>query len=244
MSKAYFLRIHRNRSLVNKRLGTHPPVHYNHPAVEPSEPLAYILGVLKGDAFTYSRLTKRGRDASARLSVRSAQFAESFAMALRAIGLHPYQHVLFQQTGFSSGNVYSVQANSVKFVDWYRPLTLSDIGNLLGNRELQLAFVRGFYESEGSFFWAKGCPTASMSNTNAELSYFVWDLLRTLGYTFHLHNYRRQIGKRQLVEFTIRKAGREVKCFLETIQPAIKYWVGEKEWLHMKKSYTLTKLNS
>jgi len=175
-----------------------------HPSFEATPSLAYVLGVLRGDGSIY--LHKKGADI--RLTTASRDFAESFYRALREINLHPYMYK-------DRGKYYSVEASSKAFYNWYKELDLPAIEKLLDTEDKKIAFLRGFYESEG---WC-GRDQVQIYNTDRNLIDLVKRILADLGFDFRISCRYRQ-GKPL---YTLYKHSRKVvKQFLALVRPCIK----------------------
>lgn len=110
-----------------------------------NENLSYVLGVLKGDGWVSRYDKKRSIRYSVSLMADRREFVESFHDALAACGLHP-------RLGYrTSKRKWETTAYSKIFYEWYKKISLEDIEKeALKNRELAAAFIRGFYESEGT----------------------------------------------------------------------------------------------
>lgn len=169
-----------------------------------TEELAYILGVLKGDgsvSTTYRiELTQTKRE-----------FAESFKLVLEKIGFSTKIRTKAPPR-FAKKPQFSIQVRSKDFANWYHALSLAKIKELVKqNPQFIVAFIRGFYESEGyartrqTFYWRqrahtkykfkkyvkkdpsrKWQTTISFHNSNQELLRMVQKLLAELGFIFTL----------------------------------------------------------
>lgn len=121
------------------------------PNTNPSQDLAYILGVLKGDGDVY--FPKDVHTGRIRLRQIRAEFAHSFENALKMIGLHPRTYIEKpRKTMFTNypQPIFLTLAHSFKFAQFYKRLSFEDIEKLLGNNlKFVKEFVRGFFESEG-----------------------------------------------------------------------------------------------
>lgn len=112
-----------------------------------NENLGYILGVIEGDGSVYKAKRGTGMTWCIALHVKSKNFAQSFYNALEDIGLTP----TFCQKGCSRNNkiYWYVLTSNKKFYDWYQKFDYTEIVNKSEN--IQKAFIRGFYESEGTY---------------------------------------------------------------------------------------------
>jgi len=200
------------------------------PNLVPSETLCYILGVLKGDGSVYA--DKHGHYC-VRLQVKDILFAESFEKALSKIGLHPnYRYMESEKRP-----PHIVIAYSKKMANWYSGLTLDNIASFLVNVTFGISFIRGFYESEGSFThtWRQKRKQhqwkLALYNSNEPLLRMVHDILKELGFNFHWqkprlhkpHMFRgRLIVIRKPVCYIQTQSKYEILDFLSLIHPCIK----------------------
>ena len=113
------------------------------PNLSPSTDLAYVLGALKGDGWV-GYVRGRGTGFINFKSIVKVS-ASSVMQALKNINLHP-RIKLEKKQGIHG--IWSVNANSRTFVDWYRSLSLDEIKEIIKGYESH--FIRGFYEAEGS----------------------------------------------------------------------------------------------
>lgn len=181
------------------------------PALEPSEDLAYVLGVLLGDGSVFP--INSNSSYAIQLTNTSKVFVESFANALKRIGIHPCFFDIPQENP-NWNKQYGVKGHSILFGKWYETLAPSNIRKLLKTREMVVSFLRGFYESEGH----TDKPTAnsrrvSISNTNEELLRLVQHLVESLGYKTSIHG-----GK----DIYIRGRKIDKERFLAELNPCIK----------------------
>lgn len=194
-----------------------------HPNLEFSENIAYIIGILKGDGW----VNKNKWNYRICLSAIEANFVESFAKSLKRIGMNPMIN-LRKLPNPNHRDQYCLEANSKEFYNWYKDLTLNKIRVLInGNTEYAIAFLRGFYESEGSISKAsKKSWRLAIYNSDKELIEFVKQLIDGLGIPTTLYSVKRDDKKR---EYIIRILGRaqNIKRFLSLINPIIK---GAEEW--------------
>lgn len=191
--------------------------------LNPSAELAYILGVLKGDGYIRCD-TKKHYKYFVELRVISEEFARSFASSLRKIGLTPVLRRYPPSIGSWGKNpIYSTKAYSKKFVEWYKNLSLEGIQKIAGeNKELVAAFVRGFYESEGSYYVSKkGFPVIYISNTDLPLLLLVKDFISSLGYSLNL-NKKASLTSSGKCIYCLQKKSKSVPELIATIKPCIK----------------------
>lgn len=185
----------------------------NIPTLQPSGPMAYILGVLKGDGHV-------GHNGTIRLHVLSETFAKKFAVYLKQIG--------FQSPKHTQGERYfSVVVHSVVFARWYKSLTPRQLRYMILSYEKE--FLCGFYESEGSLAvsdqsWhghVYNIWKITISNTQAALAETTAELLKGQGFHPRLYCYAQSRGRKPLYLVKLHRT-QEVKDFLTIIQPCIR----------------------
>ena len=199
--------------------------------LEPSPELAYILGVCLGDGCVRSYELGKDKRPSYRiiLAVQHKEFAESFKQALEKIGLKPNIRLTYRKDRPNESPLWRVEAHSKVFVEWYKDIT-SDMKKLYeflkkcpdGFKE----FIRGFYESEGSYY--KGYNKLGglqrnlcIYNTNKELIDLVARILREMGFTISVTVDRRQhLGWKD--KYKIRVWAKDIHKFFYLIKPVIK----------------------
>jgi len=187
-------------------------LHYYKPKLEPSEALSYVLGVLKGDGCVY----RSWGEGSIILQATDEVFVDSFNRALKEIGLSPHICIC---GGYPRG-----YASSVVFADWYKNLPLSVVKEIVqSDKQFILSFIRGFYESEGSYVVDQKHHhrRADMTNTNSKLLMMVKGLLEELKFHPKIYGpYPKGQGRKD--EYRICIHGEEIKQFLKLIKPCIK----------------------
>uniref|UniRef100_A0A7C4XTN8 DOD-type homing endonuclease domain-containing protein n=1 Tax=Caldisericum exile TaxID=693075 RepID=A0A7C4XTN8_9BACT len=187
--------------------------------LKPSNNLAYILGVLLGDGWVIRQ------DYSMGLGVTKKEFAESFANALRAIGLNPNVYKqdkkLFQKVSPNANDIWMVRGRSKQFYEWYKGLNLEKIKEVIKGYEVD--FIRGFYESEGSCRLSGKRSEVAVHNTDRDLIIFISGLLTGLGFHYSITKTdRRNSNWKDLYHLNILGQKEEKFKFLKTINPVIK----------------------
>jgi hypothetical protein len=179
--------------------------------------LAYILGVLKGDGCVYEH--RRGADI--KLVTKDYVFAKSFAEALTRIGLSPRIYLESNKHSLGRGVYFRVEASSKAFYIWYKSLSLKDIEDMLTNQELVASFIRGFYESEGSY--NKSEHYIHIYNTDMELIEMCQRLLQKLGLNFNIYVKKHNVRSNKPLYVLYKKSKKEVQKFFEIVKPCIKH---------------------
>ena len=191
-----------------------------HPNLEFNENMAYILGVLFGDG----NVNKNGSQYRIQLNNTRKSFAESFAKALRLIGLHPcFYTVKLSKKDPKHSDVLCVVATSKMFYNWFKGLTLIDVRRLL-IRDIKYTkgFLRGFYESEGTLqHRTKNCWRIRIYNSNVKILNIIQNLLTYLGFNHSFHQSKR---KKTKDEYSVDILGgtKETFRFLSEVNPCIK----------------------
>ncbi len=188
-----------------------------HPNLRMNKNLTYILGVLLGDGYAY----KNNYNYKIGLSVSNMIFAKSFAGAITKIGLHPhiYQRRISQKNP-NWHDQYSVTTSCKIFYVWYKKLSPRDIlTKIRDHKSFIVAFLRGFYESEGTL--AKKYSKITLFNSNPDRITLVRNLLHELNFKTTLTSIKRPNKKE---EFRLYVLGGKVAGdrFLKTIKPCIK----------------------
>jgi len=182
-----------------------------HPNLELSPTLSYVLGVLKGDGYVYNYEGRR--DHVIGLIVTKQKFAESFKRALEEIGLYTYAYSLKPQTPKRSKR-YCVAACSKVFFGWYKSLMRENIEKMLDDYDNAIAYIRGFYESEGS---SDGKRYLRFYNKSWDNIHILKKALEEIGFKYSIRT-----DSRSLIILRVLGGFSEVKRFLETVKPAIK----------------------
>ncbi len=189
-----------------------------HPNLEITENMAYILGVMEGDGYAY----RNHSNYIIGLGVTSEKFAKSFFDALKKIGLNPhmgYKNV--KKYNPNAKDQFSVTSNSKRFYSWHKQLSIQQIQNILErNQKYMRAFVRGFYESEGTLSMGKYWRT-KIYNSNEERISLAGKAIKSLGFNYAIRSHQRPNRKCEYV-LEILGGTDQVKHFIHTIKPCIK----------------------
>ncbi|MBU3905277.1 MAG: helix-turn-helix domain-containing protein [Nanoarchaeota archaeon] len=161
-------------------------IEYNIP-IRPREPkinfnqtptLSYILGVISGDGSVFNYRFNKTLYSKVNLGVISKEFALSFNSSLRKIGFNPHMCTYKPKNGNLK---YIVEANSKNFVNWYKQLSSEKLYEIIySDKENMKSFIRGFYESEGTF--RPKCCELRIRNTNKELILLCKNIIEKLSF--------------------------------------------------------------
>lgn len=180
--------------------------------------LAYILGVLFGDGFARRR-TQGGHVIG--MSVGDKEFAEAFANNVRALGFR----IKIKKYGPYHENRkprYRALFYSTKFYYWFKQLSVNKLENLIESKDLVVAFVKGFYESEGTLGESRKWYYLRLSNTNKELLMLVQRFLIKLGYNFKFYGpYKKRLGTKPFYRLHLGNK-EQIINFLKVIKPCVK----------------------
>ncbi len=147
-----------------------PPLARWHP--EPSNELAYVLGVLYGDG----NITKCGYKHIITLEVKDLEFAEFFSKTVSKLLNKKYIAPKWDK----SDNEWRVVYHSKAFYVWYKEQTLETLKPYIEhNKGYVASFLRGVYDSEGNHYKSKKKGTQiRLSNNNLKLLNYVQHLLK------------------------------------------------------------------
>jgi intein-encoded DNA endonuclease-like protein len=154
--------------------------------LNPSESLAYILGVLNGDG----SVNRQGNNYVIELKVTDKDFVEEFKKHLKCIG---FEYINEYVREFKNKkDQYVVRVCSKGFYYWYKNLDMDYYINVIGNNEkLMVSWLKGFYDSEGSVtINKKGNYTykyVSLSNTDKKLIDICCYYLDKLGINYSIY---------------------------------------------------------
>jgi intein-encoded DNA endonuclease-like protein len=208
--------------------------------LNPSPTLCYVLGCLLGDGHVGKcrGWTKHDRKiyvferTRIRLKICDYPLAQSFYNALKELELNP--HIcIYRSKNPKWRDAYEVYAYSDMFYEWYTKLTMDEIGRIVeSSRECIISFIRGLYETEGSYTSAY---LRVLSNTNKELVLLAQSILKKLGFETTVvednSNKKRNPKWKAVYHLNLRGGERAIKRFIKTINPVIK-----REPRHRKRS--------
>ena len=145
--------------------------------LEPSEDLAYIIGVLCGDGSVWEkgRIHKGYRRVVIYLEAKDREFVEEFAIRIGRVLNRPPPRVKVKSTGY-----YYVEVESRTLYELMkRPIDIEKIRRFVEHCEKCMAmFLRGFFDSEGC---VSEDGYVTVANSNYELMLYVQELLKRFG---------------------------------------------------------------
>jgi intein-encoded DNA endonuclease-like protein len=147
--------------------GKRPPAARWHP--EPSNELAYVIGVLHGDGCT---VKEHHYNYDIVLKVKDIEFAKEFSRTMSILLNKKYKEPYWDE----SNNKWGITYSSVAFWTWYKGQTLDTLKHYIEHDEKTVAyFLRGIYDSEGYNY---RCRRISISNNSIKLLKYVQHVLR------------------------------------------------------------------
>lgn len=186
--------------------------------LRPSINLAYVLGAIMGDGAVFKSSTNQY---IIEFNVVDKPFSDSVKSAMESIGLHCWRK-LYPRKGLNEKPQWYIIAQSKMFYDFYNRVNLKSFTD---TRDKQIAFIRGFYEAEGSYCTKVNKKSfgkrISLWNKNIQLLETVKNFLMQLDF----HPTRIYRNKRGYGHVCLNRS-KEVHRFLKTINPCIKH--GEK----------------
>jgi intein-encoded DNA endonuclease-like protein len=145
--------------------------------LQPSEDLAYVIGVLCGDGSVWekSRMRKGYRRVVIYLEAKDQEFVEEFAIRIGRVLNRPPPKVRVKSTGY-----YYVEVESRTFYELCKkPIDIEKIRRFVEHCERCMAmFLRGFFDSEGG---VSKHGQISLTNSNYDLLLYVQELLKRFG---------------------------------------------------------------
>jgi len=138
---------------------------------EPSNELAYVLGVLYGDGYT---VKEHHHNYDIELLVKDYEFAETFSKTMSKLLNKKYMKPVIWKKG--RRNLIRVYYRSKAFYMWYKKQNLESLKQYIEySKETLVNFLRGLYDSEGTNY---RCKQIYLSNNDIDLLEYVQHLLR------------------------------------------------------------------
>jgi len=198
------------------------------PELSASPFLAYVCGVLLRDGVCCKASQGKGKSTVAyivALEVVEKQFGKSFLEALQRLGLNPKMY--YNKKKGNRRNTYYVKAYSKRFYQWWTEQTLTDFEMFLNETQLLKEFIRGFFESEGSYY-KRDYPNyqtfCQMVNTELAIIHLFKKALLKLSFktSIHRHEEKRKGRKKFVYKLWILGGKNEHNRFIQLIKPCIK----------------------
>lgn len=182
--------------------------------LSPSKNLAYVLGVCLGDGWVNKPSRQDNRIG---LESTDKEFIVSFRNSLREVGLNPYG--IGSRKRKDRSRTWFVNTSNKWFCQWFHKLSYKDLRKLLEKNHFKKEFVRGFYESEGTFDRNGSRWRLRIYNTDSDLLSFVGELIKELGYETRITEEKTSYID-QIFDLRVTRGTNIVK-FLREINPCI-----------------------
>lgn len=182
--------------------------------------MGYFTGVMAGDGTVFK---SRNRPSVYQFCLRATDpvFAEEFRSTVERLVQQKIPMRSYERGG-NRQRIYDVRKQYKPLQEWYESLTesadtLRDF--VLSDRETTIAFVRGFYDSDGSC--DRGRRRARFTNTNGMFVGLLSDALNRLGIEHSIYGPKPR-GKGKKPEYTVATLKVSHEKFYQLIQPTIK----------------------
>jgi len=180
-----------------------------------NDDLAYMIGVILGDGYTINKRYPYLNVYRIGLTTKDKEFALAFKTAQQNLGL---KSRLNQLKNGRNKQLYVVDANNRGLTKWICNLDECKIENLMVEKALAVAFIKGFYDSEGDF--ARLRLQIRISNTNLSKLKLVNKLLERFlnikGHVILQKPSKMHYGKKDVYRLGIYKQADTLK-FLQTV---------------------------
>lgn len=199
-----------------RKFGLSGRKHVDNLLFEPSPALSYVLGAILGDGCVYRR--KKG-NYTIRLQVCDKVFAKKFSDAVKLIGFKPGK--LIQEKAKEKGwrDKWLSYFYSDAFGNWYTSMTLNDRIEL--GMKFPDAFVRGFYESEGTLVRHHGRLELHIYDTHAD-GLIIYSIQKNLPHGIVSHIFHRHIDNGGICYMLSITRDLDVRRFLAWTMPCMK----------------------
>lgn len=176
------------------------------PDLSPSAPLAFIVGVLRGDGYA------GGHDYAIELEVKDREFDIAFCEAMNKINLFPHSSRV--------GKYYKSRGGSKMLVEWYEKLDFNAIRAL--TESYPADFVRSFFDGEGTLRCnSETSFELSMCNTNQGTLQLIRELLSKLGFRTSIHPMKTPENRKQRYRLGLLGGTPDVIRLLKLVKPSI-----------------------
>lgn len=179
--------------------------------------LAYLYGVYIGDG----SINKSKTGNHFQLGVKDKEFALAVLDSLRLEGLSPSLSIEEKsKINKKWSDIYRVSVRSNSLVDCLENIKLEEIKN--SNRKIKLSFLKGLYESEGSYY-IQSVGTSKrldISNTDKKLILITKNILESLSIKLSLYTQKYDTNK---VVYIISLFSSNIDKFLGYVKPIIRY---------------------
>lgn len=161
------------------------------------------------------------------LKVKDKEFAESFRETLVKIGIYPslyfYPKTKSKRKFRHANGDWTVTAYCKPFYVWYKSLTMDDTYQIV--KEYPVGFLKGFYESEGSYFHYESVRHNQYQlyvvNTNLKLLKIVREFFTSFDFKTWWSE-KTLPSEKTLYKISLKGGKKEVARFFDLINPCIK----------------------
>lgn len=147
-----------------KKLGVQHRSNLRTVLFEPSPALSYVIGCILGDGCVNER--KQPKGTTIRLQVKDLEFAESFAAAIRLIGIR-CSVIPLRVRNKKHSPLFLAYSYSNQFGKWWQEIGRDGAAKFA--RAFPADFVRGFYEAEGTIKFHRNRLEMGITNTDEKL---------------------------------------------------------------------------
>jgi len=189
--------------------------------------LAYILGLIMGDGTVYCYEKKD--DCSICLINTNKLIVDEYIRACEKLGFH-VGVVTLKPKPPGKKQLYRACFRSKAFAEWYQNIDIKYLEHFLREDELFNAFLRGFFEADGTLYWGRSRKIVNIYNNNVELLEFIAKRLKERGYN-SVGIYR---NRGRTYSLTI-QTGDDVLRFLSEIKPVVKNKI--MDWMELRRQF-------
>lgn len=187
------------------------------------ENMAYFIGVMMGDGWRF--ITKQNNGHRIGLEVTDKKFMLSFNKCLKDIGLNTQMRERDSPKGKQYKTKYEVIVTSKNLYEWCEEINsdINKIKNIIFDSEQTCEeFIRGIYESEGTFEDKGNGIQCVIPNTNKDIITITQEACKFIGYDFNRYGpYERTNNNHKDIEILSLTKEKEVKEFTQQINPVI-----------------------
>jgi len=174
------------------------------------ENLAYIIGVALGDGYIWAKEPKTTK--AIRLKVKSGRFVNSFQAAVERLGISTNRFYDRRDDEIEL-KVHSTSLG--RFISRFKeePNKLTEE---IRNQKEKIAFLRGYYESDGCLTYNKRWPQIYITDGNLALLCVAKNFIRDLGFESSVYN------RKTYYTLYLKGKSKEKMKFLSILNPCIK----------------------
>jgi hypothetical protein len=182
----------------------------------------YVIGVYLGDGYAWKARSGDHIGFKVGLSTVDREFADAFGAALERMGVHtpPLRRKRYPNRP-NAQEAWVLEVCSYNLYHWLTGLKPTEIRDRVSrSRPAGLAFLRGLYDSEGSFSTRGNGVDVRMANADMGTMRLALATLRALGFPAHLYSYGRE-PDRKTMHHVVLAGAMSARSFLEAVRPSI-----------------------